>query len=91
MHYFSHLSWSYACTNNLQKAVLEFLQKRSRMVIDAKNISQFKEEILFGIANLGLQHSKCRPIQAYWTSSEDSTLDMGSGIIGRFNLYKSKN
>lgn len=92
MHHFSYMSFSYTCTNRLQKAILAYLLENDRRIIDDADIARFRKEILGGIAFLNRAHSKCNPVNAHWASDEkDSKLYMGSGVICNFHIYKTKN
>lgn len=92
MQYLSYISNSYACNNNLQKAIHAYLISQERLIIDWSTVEHFKKRILEGIANINENNPRCKAVDASWWSGNDKGdfhLSLGSSICN-FHIYYSK-
>lgn len=92
MLFFTYISNSYACSNNLQKAIHQFLKLQERLIIPAADIENFKKGIIASIVALCKEHPRCIPVDPYWWSGNDQQdyiLGFSNGAICNFHIYHS--
>lgn len=100
--YFTFISNTYSCTNNLHKAALKFLQTQDRTLIYQEDLKEYKDFVIAGIKNLNAVNPRCTPIEPYWWNNknpnddhpfssksarpDDHHLGVG-GSIANFHIY----
>lgn len=95
MQYFTYISVTYTCKNQLYKDILAFLYTNDRKIIEAKDLEAFKKSIVDGVNEINTKNPRCKPIKASWNgwhaqTEMDSRLSLGYGSICTFNIYQSK-
>jgi hypothetical protein len=82
---------SYQAKNKLEKAVLEFLQSNDRLLIDAKDLALFKENVLQHIHFLNQENKRCTPKNPSWYKGFKSCDVHISGVdVVSFYIYEIK-
>lgn len=66
MEHFTHCGYELTPKNNLEKAVQEYLRSLDRILIDKKDLSQFKQDVLNNIVKLNREHHRCKPVEIRW-------------------------
>lgn len=93
-HYFTHIPWTYVCSNSLYKAVLQLLQDNDRVILTQDELIPFKKGILERIDILNQLHSRCKPLHPHWEKENkkgDVKLYLGAGTICQYHIYATNN
>lgn len=87
--YITRVSQVYSAKNKLEKAIQEFIKTNDRLLIDGKDLSQFKNQIIQHINFLNEEHRRCSSKRSSWfNSSSDSKIkDFGLGGIECIAFY----
>lgn len=81
----------YQAKNKLEKAILEFIESNDRLLIDAKDLPLFKENVLQHIQFLNQEYKNCKSKKPSWFSGISKN-DFGiSGVdVIAFYIYEIK-
>lgn len=95
MKYFTYIGYSWNARNKLDEAIRTMLFTKNRLIIDVKNIEDFKHEILDEIKKLEEEFKRCKPVKAHWwlpgINKGDFALgfDGNGSVICSFSIYKA--
>lgn len=91
MNYQTHDGHHLATKNKLQTAVQNYLKSIDRtLILGDDKLKLFKKSVLKKIEELNQEHSRCKPIQAFWWSSDKNDFNLSGVRFSDFNIYHSK-
>lgn len=89
--YFTFVNMSYQAKNKLEKAILEFLQANDRLLIDAKDLPAFKENVLQHINFLNQENKRCTSKNPSWfTGLKNCDVHISGVDVVSFYIYEIK-
>jgi len=93
--YLTRVSQVYSSKNKLEKAIQDFIKCNDRLLIDSKDLNEFKSKIIQHINFLNLENARCSPKSASWYNAGESSKIKDWGISGvdciAFYIYEIKN
>lgn len=93
--YLTRVSQVYSSKNKLEAAIQEFIKSNDRLIIDGKDLNEFKWKIIQHINFLNLENARCTPKCASWYKAGESSKLKDWGISGvdcvAFYIYEIKN
>jgi hypothetical protein len=93
--YLTRVSQVYSAKNKLETAIQEFIKSNDRIIIEQKDLNEFKWKIVQHINFLNLENKRCSSKCASWYNAGESSKIKDWGISGvdciAFYIYEIKN
>lgn len=89
--YITFVSCTYQAKNKLETAILEFIKANDRLLIEHKDLSTFKENVIQHIQFLNQENKRCTPKSPSWYSGlSKNDIHMSGVDVVSFYIYEIK-